>query len=186
VRATLPELPAQKQARFERELGLGSAEAALLSATREQASYFEAVIGDLPGQAKLAANWIIGELTAALNREGIGIEDSRVDASMLAGLLARVADGTISGSMAKQVFEAMWQDGGDAYAIIESRGLRQISDSGALERIIDQVLAANPEQVQQYRDGKTKVIGFLVGQAMKATGGKANPAQLNELLKLRL
>jgi len=186
VRAQLPELPAQKQARFERELGIGATEAALLSATREQASYFEAVVAALPGQAKLVANWIIGELTAALNRENLGIEDSRIDAPMLAGLLRRVADGTVSGSMAKQVFEVLWQEGGDADAIIEARGLKQISDSGELEGIIDQVMAANPDQVRQYREGKTKVIGFLVGQAMKATGGKANPAQLNELLKRKL
>jgi len=186
VRATLPELPAQKQARFERELGLGSAEAALLSATREQAGYFEAVATALPGQAKLAANWIIGELTAALNRDALTIEQSRVSPAMLVGLLGRIADGTISGSMAKQVFEALWQDGGDADAIIAARGFRQISDTGELARIVEQVIAANPDQVQQYRDGKTKVIGFLVGQAMKATGGKANPAQLNELLKRKL
>lgn len=186
IRRQLPELPAQKQARFERELGIGASEAALLSTTREQADYFEAVAAAVPGQAKLAANWVVGELTAALNRENLAIEDSRVDAPTLAGLLRRVADGTLSGSMAKQVFEVLWQDGGDADAVIEARGLKQISDTGELERIIDQVLAANPDQVQQYRDGKTKVIGFLVGQAMKATGGKANPAQLNELLKRRL
>jgi len=186
VRATLPELPAQKAARFRNDYGLGSGEAAALCASREQADYFEAVVTALGGEPRLAANWISGELGAALNRSNLGIEDSRVTPAMLAALLARVVDNTISGSMAKQVFEVLWEEGGEPDAIIEARGLKQISDSGELARIIDEVLAANPAQVEQFRAGKTKVMGFLVGQVMKATGGKANPGQVNQLLQDKL
>ncbi|MCC5793549.1 MAG: Asp-tRNA(Asn)/Glu-tRNA(Gln) amidotransferase subunit GatB [Chromatiales bacterium] len=186
VRAALPELPAELQARFTGEYGLGEDEAAQLGATREQAAYFEALVTELGGEAKLAANWVIGELAATLNRTGTTIADTRVTAQMLARLLRRIADGTVSGSMAKQVFEVLWEEGGDADAIIEARGLRQISDADELARIIDEVIAANPVQAQQYREGKTKVMGFFVGQVMKATGGKANPAQVNQLLKQKL
>ena len=134
------------------------------------------------GEAKLAANWVIGDLSGALNKDGIDIGDSPVSAGQLAGLLRRIADHTVSGKIAKEVFEAMWQGGGAADEIIDSRGLKQISDTGELEKIVDQVIADFPEQVSQYRDGKTKVLGFLVGQVMQATQGKANPGQVNEIL----
>ena len=154
------------------------------------ADYFEAVAKDLKvaagGEPKLAANWIIGELSGALNKDGIDIVDSPVAAEQLAGLLQRIADHTVSGKIAKEVFEAMWRGEGTADDIIESRGLKQISDTGELEKIVDQVIADFPEQVSQYRDGKTKVLGFLVGQIMKATQGKANPGQVNEILRGKL
>ncbi len=187
LRAQQPELPEARAARFAGEYGLSATDAALLTATRETADYFEAVVSG-PGavQPRLAANWVNGELAAALNRDGLGIEASRVDARALAGLLARIADDTISGKIAKEVFEAMWAGEGAADDIIARRGLKQITDSGALEAAIDQVLAANPGQLADYRAGKDKLLGFFVGQVMKATGGKANPAQLNELLKKKL
>jgi len=189
VRGELPELPDAKRLRFLDQYDLKEADVLLLVTSRSLADYFEtaaeAVI-DAGAEAKLAANWVIGELSAALNRDGLGITDSPVAADQLAGLLLRIADDTISGKIAKEVFEAMWQGDGTADEIIAARGLKQISDSGELERIIDQVIADCPEQVQQYRDGKTKVIGFLVGQVMKATQGKANPGQVNEILRGRL
>ena len=137
------------------------------------------------GQA-LAANWVMGELTRALNRENLSISESRIGATQLAGLLGRIADKTISGKIAKQVFEGMWTGEGDADEIIEARGLRQITDSGEITRIVDEVVAANPGQLEQYRAGKERVFGFFVGQVMKATQGKANPQQVNELLKKKL
>jgi aspartyl-tRNA(Asn)/glutamyl-tRNA(Gln) amidotransferase subunit B len=186
VRAGMPELPAAKRARFVAEYGLGTADATLLAASIELATYFEVVVGAAPGSARLAANWINGELMAALNRDGLGIEASRISPAQLAGLLRRVLDETISGKLAKQVFELLWSEGGDADTIIDRQGLRQITDSSAIEAVVDQVLAANPEQVAEFRAGKTKVMGFLVGQIMKASAGKANPAQVNELLKRKL
>jgi aspartyl-tRNA(Asn)/glutamyl-tRNA(Gln) amidotransferase subunit B len=182
----MPELPEAKRARFVAAYGLGVGDAALLAASIELAAFFEAVVAAAPGSAKLAANWINGELMAALNRDGLGIEASRVSPAQLAGLLRRVMDDTISGKLAKQVFELLWSEGGDADTIIDRQGLRQITDSSAIEAVIDQVLAANPDQVAEYRGGKTKVMGFLVGQIMKASAGKANPAQVNELLKRKL
>ena len=137
-------------------------------------------------QAKLAANWVAGSLAAALNEHDLEITESRIDAARFAGLLGRIADNTISGKIAKDVFEAMWADGKDADAIIESKGLKQITDTGAIEKAIDEVMAKNPRQLADYRSGKDKLFGFFVGQVMKATGGKANPAQLNELLKKKL
>jgi aspartyl-tRNA(Asn)/glutamyl-tRNA(Gln) amidotransferase subunit B len=186
VRDELPELPDAKRARFVSEYGLRESEVITLTASRETADYYEAVANVLADDHRLAANWVIGELSGVLNREGIGIEDSKVPAEALAGLLRRISDNTISGKIAKEVFEAMWQGEGDADQIIESRGLRQISDVGELDKIVEQVIADHPEQAQQYRDGKTKVLGFLVGQIMKATQGKANPGQVNELLKNKL
>ncbi len=184
-RAALPELPAARCARFVAAFGVAEAEAETLTAGRDLADYFEAVVA-LGAEPKLAANWITGELAAALNREQLAIGASRVSAPALAGLLARLADQTISGKLAKQVFEIMWRDGGEADAIIEARGLRQITDTGELAAVVDAIIAANPEQVAQYRAGKAKVLGFFVGQVMKATGGKANPAQVNEILGRRL
>jgi aspartyl-tRNA(Asn)/glutamyl-tRNA(Gln) amidotransferase subunit B len=187
VRATLPELPDQKAARFARDFGLSAYDAGVLSASRELGAYFEAVVAGLnAGHAKLAANWVMGELSSALNRDSVEIEHSRVDPQQLTGLLRRIADETISGKIAKEVFEAMWSEGKPADAIIEAKGLRQITDAGAIERVIDAVIAANPKQLADYRSGKDKLFGFFVGQVQKLTGGKANPAQLNDLLKLKL
>jgi aspartyl-tRNA(Asn)/glutamyl-tRNA(Gln) amidotransferase subunit B len=187
VRASLPELPDEKAARFAREFGLTAYDAGVLSASREMGAYFEAVVGALgSGQAKLAANWVMGELSSALNRDNVEISKSLVSPQALAALLARIVDATISGKIAKEVFEVMWSDGKSADAIIEEKGLRQITDSSAIEGVIDSVIAANPKQLADYLSGKDKLFGFFVGQVMKATGGKANPAQLNELLKAKL
>jgi aspartyl-tRNA(Asn)/glutamyl-tRNA(Gln) amidotransferase subunit B len=192
VRATLPELPDEKAARFARDLGLSAYDAGVLSASRELGAYFEAVTAQIGAthashaHAKLAANWVMGELSSALNRDNVEVKESRVSPGQLSGLLARIVDQTISGKIAKEVFEAMWSEGKSADAIIEAKGLKQITDSGAIEGVIDAVIAANPKQLADYRSGKDKLFGFFVGQVMKATEGKANPAQLNELLKLKL
>jgi aspartyl-tRNA(Asn)/glutamyl-tRNA(Gln) amidotransferase subunit B len=187
VRATLPELPDEKAARFARQLGLSVYDAGVLSASRELGGYFEAVVAILgAGSAKLAANWVMGDLSSALNRDNMEIADSRVSPARLSGMLARIVDATISGKIAKDVFEAMWSEGKDADDIIDAKGLKQITDSGAIEGVIDTVIAANPKQLADYRAGKDKLFGFFVGQVMKATEGKANPAQLNELLKAKL
>jgi aspartyl-tRNA(Asn)/glutamyl-tRNA(Gln) amidotransferase subunit B len=187
VRATLPELPDEKTARFARDLGLSVYDAGVLSASRDLGAYFEAVVADLgTAHAKLAANWVMGELSSALNRDNVDITASRVSPPALRGLLARIVDATISGKIAKDVFEAMWEEGQGADDIIEKRGLKQITDSGAIEGVIDAVIAANPKQLADYRAGKDKLFGFFVGQVMKATEGKANPAQLNDLLKAKL
>ncbi len=187
VRATLPELPDDKAARFARELGLSAYDAGVLCASRELGAYFEAVLAALGAQhAKLAANWVMGDLSSALNRDNLDIAASHVTPERLSGLLARIVDATISGKIAKDVFEAMWSGGRSADEIIESQGLRQITDSGAIDSVIDAVIAANPKQLADYRAGKDKLFGFFVGQVMKATGGKANPAQLNDLLKAKL
>jgi aspartyl-tRNA(Asn)/glutamyl-tRNA(Gln) amidotransferase subunit B len=187
VRATLPELPDDKAARFAREFGLSAYDAGVLSASRELGAYFEAVVAKIGApHAKLAANWVMGELSSALNRDSTDITQSKVSPPGLSGLLARIVDQTISGKIAKEVFEAMWLEGKPADAIIESKGLKQITDSGAIDGVIDAVIAANPKQLADYRSGKDKLFGFFVGQVMKATEGKANPAQLNELLKAKL
>jgi aspartyl-tRNA(Asn)/glutamyl-tRNA(Gln) amidotransferase subunit B len=186
VRATLPELPDEKAARFGRDHGLSAYDAGVLTSSRELAEYFETVVKGLGGQAKLAANWVMGELSGALNKEGLDVTQSRVAATALAGLLARIADDTISGKIAKEVFEAMWSEGRGADEIIEAKGLKQITDTSAIEQAIDEVMAKNPQQLADFRAGKDKLFGFFVGQVMKATQGKANPAQLNELLKRKL
>ncbi|HSD75526.1 MAG TPA: Asp-tRNA(Asn)/Glu-tRNA(Gln) amidotransferase subunit GatB [Steroidobacteraceae bacterium] len=186
VRRTLPELPDEKAQRFASAHGLSDYDAGVLTASRELADYYEAVLKALGGEPKLVANWVMGELAGALNREGLEIGASRLSAAMLAGLLRRIQDSTISGKIAKEVFEGMWSEGKDADAIIEARGLRQITDSSAIERAIETVMAANPAQLADYRAGKDKLFGFFVGQVMKATQGKANPAQLNELLRKKL
>ncbi len=187
VRQTLPELPDDKAARFARDLGLSVYDAGVLCASRELGAYFEAVVAGLGGaQAKLAANWVMGELSSALNRDNLEISASRVSPTALQGLLARIVDATISGKIAKDVFAVMWSEGKAADDIIEARGLTQITDAGAIEGVIDAVIAANPKQLADYRAGKEKLFGFFVGQVMKATGGKANPAQLNDLLKVKL
>ena len=150
------------------------------------AEYFEVVMNNC-GDAKLATNWVMGELSAYLNKADQDISDSPVSAEMLAQLLSRIKDNTISGSIAKQVFEALWNgEGESADAVIESKGLKQITDTGAIEAIVDEVIAANPEQVEQFKAGKEKVLGFFVGQCMKASKGKANPGQLNQLIRDKL
>jgi aspartyl-tRNA(Asn)/glutamyl-tRNA(Gln) amidotransferase subunit B len=186
VRGTLPELPDEKAGRYIEKFGLSPYDAGVLTASREMGDYYEAVVAALKGHAKLAANWVMGELSGALNKDGVEITQSRIDASRLAGLLTRIADETISGKIAKEVFEQMWLEGQDADAIIEAKGLRQITDTAAIEKTIDEVMAANPKQLADYRYGKDKLFGFFVGQVMKVTGGKANPAQVNELLKKKL
>jgi aspartyl-tRNA(Asn)/glutamyl-tRNA(Gln) amidotransferase subunit B len=187
VRTTLPELPDEKAARFAKDLSLSPYDAGVLSASRELGAYFESVVAAVgAGHAKLAANWVMGELSSALNRDGVDIGKSRVNPAQLAGLLARIIDSTISGKIAKEVFEAMWGEGKPADAIIEAKGLKQITDSSAIEGVIDAVMAANPGQLADYRSGKDKLFGFFVGQVMKSTGGKANPGQLNDLLKKKL
>jgi aspartyl-tRNA(Asn)/glutamyl-tRNA(Gln) amidotransferase subunit B len=191
VAATLPELPDQKAQRLTDEYGLSAYDAGVLTASAELADYFEVVARDLGAghgsdHAKLAANTVMGELAALLNRDGVEISQSRISPASLARMLQRVVDNTISGKIAKDVLEAMWDEGREADAIIEARGLKQITDEGAIERAIDAALAANPKQLADYRGGKDKLFGFFIGQVMKATGGKANPARLNELLKKKL
>ncbi len=186
VRATLPELPDAKRQRFIDAHGLSAYDAGTLTASREMADYYEATVAAVGGEAKLCANWIMGELSSYLNRDGKEIGESPVSSTMLAGMLKRILDNTISGKIAKEVFDAMWSGEGDADQVIDKKGLKQITDTGAIEKIIDDILAANPDNVAAYRSGKDKLFGFFVGQAMKATQGKANPAQLNELLKRKL
>jgi aspartyl-tRNA(Asn)/glutamyl-tRNA(Gln) amidotransferase subunit B len=186
VRASLPELPDEKKHRFTTHYGLSAYDAGVLTASRELADYYEAVVAASEGQAKLAANWVMGELSGYLNKDGRDISDSPVGAQDLALLLRRIADNTISGKLAKDVFEAMWAGEGGADEVIEKKGLKQITDTGAIETIIDEVLSNNPGQLAEYRSGKDKLFGFFVGQVMKASKGKANPQQVNELLKRKL
>jgi aspartyl-tRNA(Asn)/glutamyl-tRNA(Gln) amidotransferase subunit B len=186
IRATLPELPDARQHRFMEQFGLGGDLARQLTASRAMADYFETAHGVVGSDAKLTANWITGELAAHLKRQQLGFDACPVTPEMLAGLLIRIADGTLSGTGAKQALTAMWDGKGDADRVIEAYGLEQMSDSGTLEKAVDVVLAANPSQVQQYRGGKTKVLGSLVGQVMKASGGKANPQQVSKLIKGKL
>jgi len=186
VRRGLPELPDEKALRFARDYGLSVYDALVLTASRELAAYFEEVAQAIPGEPKLAANWVMGELAASLNKDGLDIGRSPISSGKLARLLRRIADQTISGKIAKEVFEAMWASGKEADAIIEEQGLKQITDTAAIERVIDEVMAQNSAQLADYRAGKDKLFGFFVGQVMKATGGKANPAELNKLLKAKL
>ena len=186
VRKTLPELPATKQQRFVEEYGLKDADAEILTVSRALADYFEAVAGATSAKPQVAANWVIGDLSALLNKEGIEISESKIDAPALAGLIDRIADNTISGKIAKEVFDAMWAGEGSADEIIEAKGLKQITDSGEIESIVDAVIEANPGQASEYRAGKDKLLGFFVGQVMKETGGKANPGQVNQILKEKL
>jgi len=186
VRATLPELPDQKAARFSRQYGLSPYDAGVLTGSRELAAYYEEVVRTTAADPKLAANWVMGDLAAALNREGLEVSSAKISAARLGELLGRIHDATISGKIAKEVFELMWSEGLGADAVIESKGLRQITDSAAIERAIEEVMAKNPAQLAEYRAGKDKLFGFFVGQVMKATGGKANPAQLNEMLRAKL
>jgi aspartyl-tRNA(Asn)/glutamyl-tRNA(Gln) amidotransferase subunit B len=187
VRATLPELPDEKARRFSSAFGLSDYDAGVLCASRELGDYFEAVVSAIgAAHAKLAANWVMGELSSAINRDTVEIGAARVSAAALGGLLARVLDNTISGKIAKDVFEGMWAGRGSADEIIAAGGLTQITDTAAIDAVIDAAMAANPKQLADYRAGKDKLFGFFVGQVMKATAGKANPAQLNERLKTKL
>jgi aspartyl-tRNA(Asn)/glutamyl-tRNA(Gln) amidotransferase subunit B len=186
VRASLPELPEEKRQRFIEQYQLAEYDAGILTSSRDMAEFFEQVAGTSGVDAKLAANWIIGDLSARLNKEDLEIGQSPVSADMLGTLLQRIGDKTISGKMAKDVFNALWNKEGSVDDIIDNMGGGQITDSSAIEGIIDEVIAANPTQVEQYRSGKDKVFGFFVGQVMKASQGKANPAQVNDILKAKL
>ncbi len=183
---TLPELPDAKAARFARDYKLSAYDAGVLTSTREMADYYEAVVTVGDADPKLAANWVIGELSGYLNKDNKDIVNSPVTAAMLAGLVKRISDNTISGKIAKDVLDAMWNGEGDADAVIDKKGLKQITDTGAIEQVIATVMAENPKQLEQYRAGQDKLFGFFVGQVMKASQGKANPAQVNELLKQKL
>ncbi|HNP35985.1 MAG TPA: Asp-tRNA(Asn)/Glu-tRNA(Gln) amidotransferase subunit GatB [Woeseiaceae bacterium] len=182
VRASLPEMPDAKKLRFMKEYELKIEDAAILTASRALADYFESAALAGGGSAQAVANWVIGDLTGALNKEGLDIERSPVSAAQLAGLVQRIDDNTLSGKLAKEVFDGMWAGEGTADEIIAARGLRQISDSSAIEAVVDRVIQANPTQVAEFRAGKDKLIGFFVGQVMKETGGKANPGVVNKML----
>ncbi len=206
VRATLPELPEAKRSRYVNDLGLSAYDANILTASREMADFFEATLimpppaplsvvdGGIEGgveglvemEAKLAANWLIGEVSAQLNRDGLEMAQCPITPQQLGGMLKRIMDSTISNSAAKEIFKTLWNEGGEADAIIEAKGLKQVSDSGALEKLVDEIIAANPVQLAEYRSGKDKLFGFFVGLAMKASKGKANPGELNEILKRKL
>ena len=186
IRKNLPELPKQKQARFIKQYELTPYDATALISTKELANYFENAVSHCQAPPKLIANWVNGELAAALKKDNIEISQSRITAKLLAGLLNRLQDNTISGKIAKTVFDEMWQEQKDADEIIKQKGLKQVTDTAAIEKVIDDVLRDNPKQLAQYRDGKEKLFGFFVGQVMKLTQGKANPQQVNELLKQKL
>jgi aspartyl-tRNA(Asn)/glutamyl-tRNA(Gln) amidotransferase subunit B len=184
IEASLPELPDEKKARFVKDFGLPVYDAGVLVADRDTAAFFETVAKGR--DAKLAANWMIGDYFAALNRSGATLQTAPVDAKKLGGLLDLIADGTISGRLAKEVFEAMWESGEEAAAIVEAKGLKQISDSGAIEGLVEEIIAKNPTQVEQFKGGNEKILGWFVGQVMKATQGKANPGLVNEALRKKL
>jgi aspartyl-tRNA(Asn)/glutamyl-tRNA(Gln) amidotransferase subunit B len=186
VRETLPELPDEKRRRFIDDYAIRQDDAAILTVNQATADYFEEAAASAEAPGQVVANWVIGDLSGALNKEGLEIEACRISASDLAGLVNRIHDKTISGKIAKEVFEAMWAGEGSADAVIEARGLKQITDTSAIEAIVDKVIAANPGQAEEYRAGKEKLIGFFVGQVMKETGGKANPGHVNEILRTRL
>ena len=186
VRAALPELPQARREWYMSRHGLSAYDAGVLTQSREMSEFYDRLVGALAGAHKLAASWVLGEFSAALNRSGIGVEQSPIGAERLAGLLRRIQDGTISGRTAKEVFDAMWDGSMEADAIIGMKGLKQISDAGELERIIDDILERNPAQVAEYRAGKEKAFNFFIGQVMKATRGKGNPAAINAILKRKL
>ncbi|MDG6777507.1 Asp-tRNA(Asn)/Glu-tRNA(Gln) amidotransferase subunit GatB [Thiomicrorhabdus sp. zzn3] len=187
VRAQMPELPDAKRARYVSEFGLNDYDAGVLTASRQLAEYYEAVVSQTQGKdPKLCANWVMTDLSGALNKAGLSISDSPITAEQLAGMIERILDDTISGKIAKQVFDAMWKGEGTADEIIESKGLKQITDSSAIEALVDEVLANNPSQVEAYKGGQEKMLGYFVGQVMKASGGQANPGQVNQILKAKL
>jgi aspartyl-tRNA(Asn)/glutamyl-tRNA(Gln) amidotransferase subunit B len=187
VRVQMPELPDAKRARYVAEFGLNDYDASVLTASRDLAGFYEAVLAQTGAQdPKLCANWIITDLSGALNKAGLSVKASPISAEQLAGMIQRILDDTISGKIAKQVFDAMWNGEGSADEIIASKGLKQITDSGAIEALVDEVLSSNPAQVEAYKGGQEKMLGYFVGQIMKASGGQANPAQVNQILKAKL
>ncbi len=186
IRNELPELPWQKQQRFKDVYELSEYDANLLIADRRLANFYEAVVDKTQANAKIVANWVTGDLLGSLNKANIDLDQCPITTEQLAQLLDRIHDNTISGKIAKTVFESMWQGEGDADSIISSKGLTQVTDTGAIERLIDEIINNNPQQVAEYRAGKDKLFGFFVGEAMKASKGKANPSQLNDLLKKKL
>ncbi len=188
VRKELPELPDEKRQRFMTQYGLSSYDAVVLTATRELANFYEETVKVSTSDGKLCANWIMGDLAAALNKHNLEIQESPVSAAQMAKLIQRISDNTISGKIAKEVFELMWagECAGDADNIIESKGLKQVTDTSFIEKIIDEVIANNPKQLADYRAGRDKLFGFFVGQVMKLSQGKANPNQVNDLLKAKL
>jgi aspartyl-tRNA(Asn)/glutamyl-tRNA(Gln) amidotransferase subunit B len=188
LKAELPELPDQKKTRFVAALGLSAYDASVLVAERESAVFYETVLEKLANRArdgKVAANWVINELFGRLNKEGRDITDSPVDAAQLSGIIDLIGEGTISGKIAKDLFEIVWQEGGDPRALVESRGMKQVTDLSAIEKVVDDIIAANPDKAAQVKD-KPQSLGWFVGQVMKASGGKANPQSVNELLKSKL
>ena len=186
IKGSLPELPVEKKARFIAELGLNEYDADVLTSQKSLADYFEIMLKNNEKNAKLCANWVMGELSASLNKHQLDIENSPISANNLSQLITRIGDDTISGKIAKDVFKAMWDGEGSADAIIESKGLKQVTDTGAIEAIIDEIIANNAPQVEQFKSGNEKILGFFVGQAMKASQGKANPKLLNQLLREKL
>lgn len=186
IRDQLPELPQQKRDRFIQQYNLSAYDASILISSQEMADFYENAVKESGDQPKLAANWIISELLGALNKAGLEITESPISSAQIGKLVSRIADDTISGKIAKTIFEALWNKEGNVDEIIEKRGLKQVTDTGAIEKMIDDIIAANPSQVAEYRSGKDKLFGFFVGQAMKASGGKLNPQQLNDLLKKKL
>jgi aspartyl-tRNA(Asn)/glutamyl-tRNA(Gln) amidotransferase subunit B len=186
LRATMPELPQSKKARYVTDLGLSVYDASTLTASREMAVFFEAALQSVPKDAKICANWVMGEVSAQLNRDNLEMAQCPITSGQMGGMLARIVDGTISNAGAKEVFRTMWSEGGMADAIIDAKGLKQVSDAGALEAMVDEIIAANADKVAEYRSGKDKLFGFFVGLAMKASKGNANPAQMNEILKKKL
>ena len=186
IKADLPELPVQKKARFVTDLGLNEYDADVLTSQKSLADYFETMLDGNEKNAKLCANWVMGELSASLNKNQLDIENSPISANDLSQLIARIGDDTISGKIAKDVFKAMWDGEGSADEIIKSKGLKQVTDMGAIEAIIDEIIANNAPQVEQFKSGNEKILGFFVGQAMKASQGKANPKLLNQLLREKL
>ncbi len=186
VKKILPELPQQKLSRFMEQYHLSAYDASILISSKAMANYYESVVKESGDQPKVAANWVISELLGALNKAGLEIEESPISSAQLGKLVSRIADNTISGKIAKTIFEALWNREGEVDDIIEKRGLKQVTDRGAIEKLIDEIIAANPQQVADYRSGKDKLFGYFVGQAMKLSGGKVNPQQLNEILKKKL
>jgi aspartyl-tRNA(Asn)/glutamyl-tRNA(Gln) amidotransferase subunit B len=186
VRETLPELPDAKKARFMADFGLSAYDASVITGSRELAGFYEQLCQSAGGEFKLCANWLLGDFSAALNKADLDLNDSPVSAQLLGGMIQRIADNTISGKIAKEVFEAMWAGEGSADEVIEKKGLKQITDTSAIEAMVDEILASNPGQVAEYKGGKEQLLGFFVGQAMKASKGKANPGQLNAILNKKL
>lgn len=187
VKATMPELPDAKRIRFVSDFGLSDYDAEVLTGSRDMAEFFEAVVKATDNKdAKLCANWMTSGFAAAINKDGLAVKDAPISAEMLAGMLKRIMDNTISGKIAKQVFEAMWKGEGTADEVIEAKGLKQITDTGAIEALVDEVLANNPSQVEAYKGGQEKMMGYFVGQVMKTSGGQANPGQVNKMLKEKL